>query len=134
LERDGFDAFAFTSDPFACLFKVSGSGIPGVGVAPFGKGFPAFFGSGIPGVGVPFAEALTFTEFAPGIPGVEFPEGAAGEPVRPGGIFFGSMLVIVLAELAFGAVSDWQAILTIKSEPINTNKIIFVIVNIISNL
>ena len=106
LERGGFDEFALTSDPFACFFKVSGSGIPGVGVAPFGKGFPAFFGSGIPGVGVPFAAALTFTELASGMPGVEFPEGAAGETERPGGIFFGSMLATVLAELAFGAVAD----------------------------
>jgi hypothetical protein len=33
---------------------VSGSGIPGVGVAPGRDLITAFFGSGIPGVGVPF--------------------------------------------------------------------------------
>src|SRR5215204_4500317 len=48
------ETFALLSVLFICFFKVSGSGMPGVGVAPFGTGvLPMVFGSGIPGVGFP---------------------------------------------------------------------------------
>src|SRR5829696_3437517 len=54
-----------------CLRNVSGSGIPGVGVAPGLNGFLRFAASGMPGVGVaPFGIALAL--FGSGIPGVVF--------------------------------------------------------------
>ncbi len=100
-------AFAFESEPFICFFKVAGSGIPGVGVAPLGKGFPGL--AGIPGIGVPpFEGTTTLADLGSGIPGVEFPEGAIGTVESPGGIFFGSILVITFAELVLtaGVVPD----------------------------
>ena len=99
--------------------------MPGVGVAPFGKGLPGL--AGMPGVGVaPFGGAAAF---AAGIPGVALPDGATGEPESPGGISFGSILVTVLAELApaFGALADWHAIRNESSEQVNTNKNFLVI-------
>jgi hypothetical protein len=76
-----------------CLRMVSGSGIPGVGVAPGFSGFPSVFGSGMPGVGVvPFA---TFALPGAGIPGVEFPVGTIGLAESPGGRLFASTACIV---------------------------------------
>ncbi len=107
LERGGFEAFAFASEPFICFFKVAASGIPGIGVGPLVKGFPGL--AGIPGIGVPpFEGVITLAEFGSGIPGVEFPEGVIGTVENPGGRFFWSILVTVLAELALasGVVPD----------------------------
>jgi hypothetical protein len=59
--------------PRICRRSVSGSGIPGVGVAPFGRLF-AFFGSGIPGVA--------------------FAEGGIGLVDNPGGKLFASTFVL----------------------------------------
>src|SRR5437868_1723601 len=60
---------------FICFFRVSGSGMPGVGVAPFGTGvLPTVFGSGMPGVGVvPFGRLFILTVLGSGMPGVELP-------------------------------------------------------------
>ena len=67
-----------------CRRIVSGSGIPGVGVAPGRLVILAFAGSGIPGVGVvPLGTALT--AFAGGMPGVLFVDGARGVAENPGG-------------------------------------------------
>jgi hypothetical protein len=73
------------SRPCICLLSVSGSGIPGVGVAPGFSFLFATFGSGIPGVGVaPFGSVLTpFT----GMPTVEFADGGTGDIENSGGIF-----------------------------------------------
>jgi len=70
------------SSPCICLRNVSGSGMPGVGVAP-GLIFTfASFGSGIPGVGVaPFGRLGTPFE---GIPTVELAEGGIGEVENSG--------------------------------------------------
>ena len=126
-EAAGLDEFAFEAGLFICLFRVSGSGIPGVGVAPFGKGFPATFGSGIPGVGVaPFGGTVEFTAFGSGIPGVEFPDGFIASVVNSGGKLFGSTLAAVLA-FVLVVVPDWQAKLNINNKPIVINKIIFII-------
>jgi len=72
-----------------CLRKVSGSGIPGVGVAPRLNGFLRLAASGIPGVGVP-RFGTTFAFFASGMPGVLFPDGCIGVVDRPSGRLFGS--------------------------------------------
>jgi hypothetical protein len=67
------------------LFIVLGSGIPGVGVPPFGA---------------------TATWLAGGIPGVEFADGGSGLADKPGGMLFASTVTVVLefaAVLAFGA-------------------------------
>ena len=55
------------------FFKVSGSGIPGVGVPPFGK---------------------TFAAFGSGIPGVEFDDGAMGLVDNPGGRLLASTVTL----------------------------------------
>ena len=105
--------------------------MPGVGVAPLGRGFPASFGSGMPGVGVaPFGGTFAFIELVSEIPGVEFPEGVIGAVESPGGISFGSMFVAVFAAfaLALGVVADWQAKFNKQTRPIKTGNIIFVII------
>jgi hypothetical protein len=114
--------FAFCAS-LICFLRVASSGIPGVGVAPFGSGLPGF--SGIPGVGVaPFGRGVAFTG---GIPGVEFPEGGIGEVEIPGGKFAGSMFPVAFAELAFELVPVWHARFSEKREQAKTNKIFFVI-------
>jgi hypothetical protein len=67
------------------FFKVSGSGIPGVGVPPFGK---------------------TFAAFGSGIPGVEFDDGAIGLVDSPGGKLFASTVTFPapMFEFAFTAL------------------------------
>lgn len=87
-----------------CFFRTSGSGIPGVGVAPFGAVpvicFFNVFSSGIPGVGVaPFCK-FALTDFGSGMPGVVFAEGGIGLAERPGGRFFGSIFVMIFVFFA----------------------------------
>jgi hypothetical protein len=83
---------------------VSGSGIPGVGVAPGFIILFASFGSGIPGVGVaPFGSALT--AFAAGIPGVDSGPGTMGDPENSGGT--GAELELA-AVFEFDGPADWQ--------------------------
>jgi len=81
----------------ASIFRISsGEGMPGVGVAPGLKGLRSSAGLGIPGVGVvPFgatAFALTPCTFAPICTGLA---------ESPGGMFAGSISVVVGAALAF---------------------------------
>jgi len=92
--------------PCICLRKVSGSGIPGVGVAPGLKGFLIFAASGIPGVGVPLGTLLA--SFGSGIPGVVFADGAIGLVEKPGGKLFASTLTLPAptTEFAFALVFD----------------------------
>jgi hypothetical protein len=79
--------------PRICLRSVSGSGIPGVGVAPGLNGFRRVSGSGMPGVGVaPFGRLFAF--FGSGIPGVAFAEGGIGLVDNPGGKLFASTFVL----------------------------------------
>ena len=108
-------------DPI-CLRKVSGSGMPGVGVAPGFKGLPSIFGSGMPGVGVaPFGRTLA--ALAGGIPGVEFADGGIGEADNPGGRLFASRVVgppklVLLFAPAFElvVVAAWQPAIVIEIE------------------
>lgn len=89
-----------------CRRSVSGSGIPGVGVAPGFIGFPSVFGSGMPGVGVPPFGAIA-TWFAAGIPGVELAEGGSGLVESPGGMlaaFTVTLTFVFAAVFEFGAV------------------------------
>jgi hypothetical protein len=109
-----------------CFFIVAGSGIPGVGVGPFGSGFPSRSGGGIPGVGVvPLGSLLAFA--GSGIPGVVFPDGATGDVESPSGIFLGSIFTFPFCLLAFapGALAVWQAIPDKKAAQIKTNKTFF---------
>jgi hypothetical protein len=77
--------------PRICRLNVSGSGIPGVGVAPGLNGLRKFAASGIPGVGVaPFGTTLAFA--GSGIPGVVFADGGIGLVDKPGGKLFASTL------------------------------------------
>ena len=91
---------------FIGLFSVAGSGMPGVGVAPFGT-----------------AVALA------GIPGVELAEGGIGLVESPGGKLFGSMFTT--AELLFrftltvGSAADPQAIFKPNAAETRTNNIFF---------
>lgn len=63
--------------------------MPGVGVAPGLNGFLRLAGSGIPGVGVaPFGSLFAFA--GSGIPGVELPDGWIGVVESPSGRLFGS--------------------------------------------
>jgi hypothetical protein len=95
--------FASLIKVFICLFKVSGSGIPGVGIVPFGNGvLPILLGSGIPGVGVvPLDVLFALTVFGSGIPGVEFAVKETGLVVNPDGIFIGAFALDVLTAFAF---------------------------------
>ena len=75
-----------------CRRISSGEGIPGVGVTP---GFIAFLRSaslGMPGVGVTPFGILAITA---GIPGVDAFEVGNGLVESPGGIFAGSIVIIV---------------------------------------
>ena len=101
---------------------VAGSGIPGVGVAPFGSGLPIIFLSGIPGVGVPPAP-VRLALAGSGMPGVVFEVGEMGPVERPAGIFFGSMFTLPFARfaLALGSLGDWQAMPDKKAAQIKTN-------------
>lgn len=110
-----------------CLFRVAGSGIPGVGVAPFGNGLPSDFASGIPGVGVPpVGSLLAFA--GSGIPGVVFDEGGMGDVESPSGKFFESILTFPLGfEFELVVAAGPQAMpAAIKAHKI-TNKILFTI-------
>ena len=70
--------------------------MPGVGVAPGFNFRLASFGSGIPGVGVaPFGRLLMPLA---GIPGVTFAEGGIGEVENSGGMF------ALLLEFAFTTI------------------------------
>ena len=63
--------------------------MPGVGVAPGLNGFFRVSGSGIPGVGVaPFG--ILFAALGSGIPGVVFADGGTGLVERPSGRSFAS--------------------------------------------
>ncbi len=88
---------------FICLFKVSGSGMPGVGVVPFSSGvLPILLGSGIPGVGfVPLGVLFAPIVFGSGIPGVEFAVKGTGLVDNPEGIFIGASLLDVLKAFTF---------------------------------
>ena len=69
--------------------------MPGVGVAPGFMGLPIVLGSGMPGVGVvPFGK--TFTWFAGGIPGVVLVDGGIGLVDSPGGKLLASMVTFTL--------------------------------------
>ena len=86
--------------------------MPGVGVAPGLKGFFSSDGSGMPGVGVaPFGRL--FAAAGSGIPGVEFPDGGTGLVERPGGKLFASTgtgpMPALLFALTFVSVADPQA-------------------------
>ena len=117
---------------------VAGSGMPGVGVAPFGSGLPIEFLSGMPGVGVPPAPVrLAFA--GSGMPGVEFEVGGIGDVERPAGIFFGSIFTLPFArlELGLGALVDWQAIPDKTAAQIKTNNTFLIIrskINLVCNL
>ena len=94
----GLFALAF-GRPIA--FRIdSGSGMPGVGVAPFLTPFFNSSGLGIPGVGVvPFGNGWPLV----GMPGMGLPLMGSGLPDNPGGIFAGSNTVVftpMLPELA----------------------------------
>src|SRR5215203_410700 len=109
--------FAFLIVWFICFFKVSGSGMPGVGVAPFGTGvLPMVFGSGMPGVGVvPVGIRLTLTVLGSGMPGVELPLGVTGLFENSGGI--------LVAELELLTVLPPGAFAEVQAETIATRKI-----------
>ena len=63
------------------------------------NGFFNSAGSGIPGVGVaPFGTALMFA--GSGMPGVEFPDGGTGLVERPGGRLFASTFTAPVPTLA----------------------------------
>ncbi|MBK7706215.1 MAG: hypothetical protein IPJ30_10645 [Acidobacteria bacterium] len=96
---------------FICSFKVFSSGIPGVGVAPFGTGvLPTVFESGIPGVGVaPRGKFVRLAWLTGGIPGVSFPSGAIGVPENSGGTLDAVLLFGVVCVEFPGAVADVQA-------------------------
>lgn len=87
---------------FICLFKVSASGMPGVGVVPFGSGvLPILLGSGIPGVGaVPLDVLFAPSVFGSGIPGVEFAVKGTGLVDNPDGIVVGTLALDELTEFA----------------------------------
>jgi hypothetical protein len=114
---------------FICSFRVFSSGIPGVGVAPRGKGLPIFFGSGIPGVGVaPFGIRFILTEFGSGIPGVEFADIGSGLAENSGGRFALFKFVTALTFVfVFGVSTAEQAIFIANKRLIKTNKKIFII-------
>jgi hypothetical protein len=81
--------------------------MPGVGVAPGLNGFFSVSGSGIPGVGVaPFG--ILFAAFGSGIPGVLLPDGAIGVVERPSGNLLTSTLTFPdpAATFAFAFVFD----------------------------
>ena len=113
------------SSPCICRRRVSGSGIPGVGVAP---GFIFRFanlGSGIPGVGVaPFGRAVTpFAE----IPGVVFADGGIGDMENSGGMF--ALFVETAFTLTFTLVCGAVPHAKIKQEiasKINSENILYI--------
>lgn len=85
--------------------------MPGVGVAPGLKGFRRFAGSGMPGVGVaPFGTLFAF--FGSGIPGVEFADGSIGFVERPSGRLFGSTFTLPApAGSTFAFVLEFDVVL-----------------------
>lgn len=97
--------------------------MPGVGVAPGFRGLLSVLGSGIPGVGVaPFGN--TFMALAGGMPGVEFVEGGIGEVLNPSGKFCGTVLAELLtAALLFVGV-DWHPNAAEISKTTNTIEIL----------
>ena len=79
--------------------------MPGVGVAPGLNGFLKFAGSGIPGVGVvPFG--ILFASLGSGIPGVVFVDGGIGLVERPSGKWLAS--TATLPEPAFGCALAFE--------------------------
>lgn len=99
---------------FAIFFSSSSEGIPGVGVAPFGRGFPKSSGAGMPGVGVvPFGGLFIF--LGSGIPGVGVPPGVIRLAENSGGRFAGAF---TLAELEFAEGVEEQAMLATKARQI----------------
>ena len=69
--------------------------MPGVGVAPGLNGFRRFAGSGMPGVGVaPFG--TLFAAFGSGIPGVVFADGGIGLVDSPSGKWLASTATLPL--------------------------------------
>jgi hypothetical protein len=102
--------------------------MPGVGVAPGFSGRLASFGSGIPGVGVaPFGRL--FTPFA-GMPTVEFADGGIGDVENSGGMFtllfaaLATAFVFDVGEVAHAKIRHDEAskttneiILSIKTKP-----------------
>ncbi len=110
-----------------CLFCMTLSGIPGIGVGPFCNGLPRFFWSGMPGIGVvPFGTVLELAEFGSGIPGGIFVMGI-GLAENPGGIF----VLLTAFTFAFGVSVVEQAKFTANKKLTGTNKIFF---NIKTNL
>lgn len=79
--------------------------MPGVGVAPGFLGLFSVLGSGIPGVGVaPFGS--TTPAFAGGIPGVVFVDGAIGAVENSGGTFAAlAFAVLFTATFEFNCVA-----------------------------
>lgn len=125
----------FALDDLCCIcrFIVSGSGIPGVGVAPGFAGLPSVFGSGIPGVGVaPFGTAFTAFPGA-GIPGVVFVDGGNGLGASPAGILFVSVVTLTFEfatltfdELLLGSIEDPHPDSQIPVIPKNPSKYLFI--------
>jgi hypothetical protein len=110
---------------FDCFLSVAASGIPGVGVAPFGTGV-IFVGSGIPGVGVvPFG--TLFALAGSGIPGVVLPEGATGSVLNSGGkfVWLATAAFVFALAFVFGASVAVQAELIAIRASIKINKAFF---------
>ena len=120
--------FASLIKVFICLFKVSASGIPGVGAVPFGNGvLPIVFGSGMPGVGaVPLTELFVPVVLGSGMPGVELAVRGTGLVDKPGGKFAGVFWLDVLT--AFTLILDdgvvEQAKLMVNKKENTQNKIL----------
>ena len=109
-----------------CRLSVFASGIPGVGVAPFGSGLPIFAASGIPGVGVPpFGALLTLILAGSGIPGVVLPEGGTGLVENPGGRFVELLVITIALAFVFVVAAELHAEFTAIKASIKINKTFF---------
>lgn len=106
------------------LFLITLSGMPGIGVGPFGRGLPRFFESGMPGIGVvPFGKVFTL-EFGSGMPGGKLDIGT-GLAENSDGI----LALVAPLTFSFGASILEQAKFTENRKPITAHKTFFDIRN-----
>lgn len=105
---------------FICLFNSSSLGIPGILGVFLGVGvLPIVAGSGIPGVGVaPFGKLVRTGAFELVVAGIRFPENSGGRFDKA------AFELAVLRALPFVA-ADWQAIFKAVAQENKTNKVFF---------